>query len=504
MTDVWDLSAYVELHPEDYPQRWRLAKKLFAEKEYRLALEHLLVLHNSWERKLTVERYLAATFYRLGRYVEAAERLRKTIEQWPDEIGPREQLAHVLRVDGDLKGSLEVWRGILELQPDHAVAQRAVKKLEEKIAESSTKSATPHYGNVHLDLVTESGDDIFVSGIICPRCGVQNSEEFETCWQCNANLKLRTPSFLNTPPIEAHGPYLLQPETLASFATIIIIVFLLAAAALAGWHYMTYTNENLPPLLSTDDLGVRVLFPARLTMGLVLLVCWPFLLSSVLRLFRAKPYPPQVLTYLAGFFLSSLNLVMLMLPMPFPAMSFFVTLFLSLGIILFTFRIYTSLAIAVWITQFTLAWTLGLLCFWMAESKRYGELINPFVEVPAIGAALFGDNALPDAFPTRLPRTLTPFRQKIRWASSGSNWLDAHAGQVRLTIQPETAVPELRFQIFEEEEMKYHENIPTSQQRTVDIAIIPGPIYEVVVLGETNYSVPITLQSLLPFEFLNP
>ncbi len=71
MSDVWELAAYVEDHPGDHQQRWRLAKKLYAEREYLLALENLQVLNKEWTPKLNVQRYLAATYYRLGRYTEA-------------------------------------------------------------------------------------------------------------------------------------------------------------------------------------------------------------------------------------------------------------------------------------------------------------------------------------------------------------------------------------------------------------------------------------------------
>lgn len=83
MAEVWDIAKYVEEHPDDYEQRWRLAKKLYAAWEYRLALEHLQVLRNEWQKRLNVVRYLAATYYRLGRYDEAVAELREAIETWP-------------------------------------------------------------------------------------------------------------------------------------------------------------------------------------------------------------------------------------------------------------------------------------------------------------------------------------------------------------------------------------------------------------------------------------
>ncbi|MEK7795771.1 MAG: hypothetical protein AAB353_14635, partial [Candidatus Hydrogenedentota bacterium] len=82
MADVWELQQWVEGHPDRFDQRWRLAKKLFLAWEYRLALEHLLVLKNEWDRRPNVVRYLAATYYRLGRYEEAIEELRAATQSW--------------------------------------------------------------------------------------------------------------------------------------------------------------------------------------------------------------------------------------------------------------------------------------------------------------------------------------------------------------------------------------------------------------------------------------
>ena len=101
MAEMWELARYVEAHPEDHEQRWCLAKKLYVSWEYRLALEHLQVLRNDSELRLNVMRYLAATYYRLGRYSDAAHELRTAVDVWPDEIAPREQLARVLESAGE-------------------------------------------------------------------------------------------------------------------------------------------------------------------------------------------------------------------------------------------------------------------------------------------------------------------------------------------------------------------------------------------------------------------
>ncbi len=69
--NLLELLDYVDKNPKDYEKRWSLAKKLYQNKDYVLALEHLTVLKNEWESYINVYRFLSATLYRLGKYDEA-------------------------------------------------------------------------------------------------------------------------------------------------------------------------------------------------------------------------------------------------------------------------------------------------------------------------------------------------------------------------------------------------------------------------------------------------
>lgn len=502
MTDVWELAAFVEEHPDDYVQRWHLAKKLYAEHEYRLALEHLQLLNKDWTPKLNVQRYLAATFYRLGRYTEAEEHLLKTIQQWPDESGPIEQLAHVYRVDGKLKEALDAWRRVIALEPGHALAERAIKNLEAAVAKSEKTAGPPVMGVFMPNLTADEKEDLMVTGNICPQCGAQNSDEFETCWQCNASLSIHTPSFLNTPPIEAHGPYLLRPET-ATALMLISTGILLVASAVQGVRLMLmYKSAELPVLTSLDDLGVFVLPPARLALGIVMALCWPLCIMAALRLFRVSPRPPDLLIYIFGLLLGALTLLLVLLPMPFPVLAVGASGLLSLAVMVFTFRLKVPVALGSWIVHFGLVWLVGLLAFWFAESRRYGELINPFTELPAVSAALSGPEALRDAMPTRLPKAITPFRQKVRWNSTGSSWLDRHLEKIDINVYPEAAAPGLRFQIYQGEDLRYHHDLQGTASSSFTFAVVPGTEYELVVQGADNIIIPVSITSLMSYEFV--
>ena len=139
MAEIWDIARYVEANPDDHEQRWRLAKKLYTAWEYRLALEHLQVLKNEGQERINILRYLAATYYRLGRYDEATDELRNAISIWPDEIGLIEQLARVLEIAGDHIGAAEMWERVHALDHHHPMATHAAARLRSSVPDTDKK-----------------------------------------------------------------------------------------------------------------------------------------------------------------------------------------------------------------------------------------------------------------------------------------------------------------------------------------------------------------------------
>ena len=278
---------------------------------------------------------------------------------------------------------------------------------------------------------------------------------------------------------------------------------LLVASAVQGVRLMLiYNSTDMPLLTSMDDLGVFVLPPARLALGIVMALCWPLCIMLALRLFRAAPRPPELLIYISGLLLGALTLLLALMPMPFPVLALGASGLLSLAVMVFTFRLKVPVALGSWIVHFGLVWLVGLLAFWFAESRRYGELINPFKELPAVSAAVSGPQALRDALPTRLPKAITPFRQKVRWKSTGSSWLDRHLEQTEINVYPEVAAPGLRFQIYQGEDLRYHHDLQGTAKNTFPFTVAPGTEYEVVVQGADNIIVPVSITSLMPFEYV--
>lgn len=139
MAEIWDIARYVESNPDDHEQRWRLAKKLYTAWEYRLALEHLQVLKNEGQERINIARYLAATYYRLGRYEESVAELSEAISIWSDEIGLYEQLARVLEIAGEHIPAAEMWEKTLELDPHHPMAGHAAARLRSSLPDTEKK-----------------------------------------------------------------------------------------------------------------------------------------------------------------------------------------------------------------------------------------------------------------------------------------------------------------------------------------------------------------------------
>ena len=103
---------------------------MYLDGHYAPALDHLRLLKEQWPSRVNVRRYLAASYYRLGRYDDAIAELRGSVSEWEREIPLREQLARVLEVSGKPADAAVVWKEIQRLRPDHAVASWAVARLE--------------------------------------------------------------------------------------------------------------------------------------------------------------------------------------------------------------------------------------------------------------------------------------------------------------------------------------------------------------------------------------
>jgi hypothetical protein len=493
MAEMWDIARLVEENPDDYELRWRLAKKLYTAWEYRLALEHLQVLKNEWQRKLNVTRYLAATYYRLGRYDEAAAELCEAIETWPEDLGLREQLARVLEIAGQRLDAAEVWEGILEIDPHHPIAETAARRLRDNTPETPEKEL--HLGD------SDSGIDLS-PGRVCPHCGAQNSEEFDRCWQCHAALagEMVTPAHRVTPPGGSRpGLPVLTPETVSLMAGLTVIGLIsvsiyLSLNLLLGDSEPGQAREVLRTLW---DVYTHELKLTRVLSGLSLVIIWPLSLWAVLLLVKPERPVPAALVNLTGLLLGSLAFLTSWLP---PQMLLLAPVFpvlVALAIILGSFGIGVIRAVNVWALHLALVLLSMMVLFTAFESYQLGAFFNPISEVPAV--VRYERRQMNAEHPGEytLPGTEIPLTQEVIWQTTGSAWLDRRAGETEFTVYCENEAAGLRFEINQgETQPRVYERV-IGKQWAVRYPMAPGEAYTVRVHGPDGVKVRVVISGLL-------
>ena len=503
MAEIWDVAAHVESNPEDHPQRWRLAKKLYAAHEYRLALEHLNVLKNEWTPKLNVRRYLGATYYRLGRYSEAIAELEDSIREWPDEIGMREQLAYVLKADKQYEPALLAWKEVQRLQPDHAIAKKSIQRLDYLIkhGEESQEAETK------VDLVLNGSEDIPtpppMPGMECAKCGAQNSEEFGDCWRCGNPLpharSITQPILFDM----NEKSFFIESKLLGRLGAGAAIILVLCALFLGMLLLSKYTTES-SSITSLAQIYDHALVPSRMAAGLAMLLVWPLVLRFTIRALRIKPRPKAIHAYVGGILLGALALVIMLIPMPalllVPGNA--VLLFMALVVCVVALEFRMGAALALWAIHFAVMFLVGFTAFWATEMYQYGKAVNPVAEVSTLWnfANMPGNTA--NASPLRLQSVQTPINDKVQWHSSGSDWLDAKISGAVVNLRVEDPDADLRFQIYEDGKLKLHEELNRVQNHQLQYPVSPEKQYTFRVIGSENVSVQVLLQSLLPVEIL--
>lgn len=473
-SDMWELAQYIEEHPDDHEERWRLAKKMYLSWEYRHALEHLLVLKKEWSPRLNVLRYLAATYYRLGRYDEAIAELENALSRWPDEVGLREQLARVKELAGDRVGASQVWKTIAESNPEHPTASSAIRRLHAK------PQNTPKEDLGLMD--SDSGVGLKV-GIVCPQCGAQNSPDETRCWQCNDPIGHPTPG----PRRKDKGPAV----TLAAGPSTETLVTIVAAIGLviAGLCFYLSIRMYLRGATSAEFQGYQTLgqlyelgmTQTRLALGAALYLGWPAALWISLSFLNARLRIPPAFVTLTGLLLAGLaylctwlpsNALWLFLVVPPGAAALF---------IYGTFKLPTKQAATLWAMHLGIMVVVILSTILTAERMQLGVVYNPFSEIPKIMAHSRTDTA--DRSTTIAPSgSIVPIRQRVRWESTGSAWLDARAGLTYFTVS--TSKPNgLKFEIKEDGEGTRVYRDVMSENWTTSYLIEPGKNYEILLQG---------------------
>lgn len=492
MADLWELSRYVEAHPEDYPQRWRLAKKCYLDREYRLALEHLQVLKNEWKPKLSMRRYLAAVYFRMGRYEESIAELAEAIDLWPEELALRVQRAHMFEAAARKEEALAAWEGVRRLSPDHRGAQVALQRLrKEKPAPAPKSPEAPPAGS----------SDEFAPGAVCPVCGARNSDEFQKCWQCHAPLDgagLDSETWMHPASEAQSGPNALAlPDATAARVILpVATLLLILAAGLTVW--MFYQAGSSPEQTVLDPLGNALRY-TRSGTGLALLLLWPLILRLSLHLWGCWRADGPVPAYL-GLALAAFTYALTWLPGNLTIPLFLFPALLSLFGCILLLPLPKLKLIAVWATQYACAVLVAFAAFAGLEWAQTGFLFNPLVEVPVL-ARYATDHATQDAGGWPAAQGAGPLKVNVRTSSCGSPWLDGRAEDVVIEVRAEGPLDGGKFELAETGSTRLFEPVTGESWRCV-YRLSEALTYTLSLTGLEGKKSSIGIYSLKPLEKL--
>ena len=420
MTDVWDVARYVESHPENKEQRWRLAKKFYLADEYRHAAEHLSILSNEMPESINVRRYLAATLFRLNRFDDAVRVLGEAIAKWPDEPGLCEQLARTLRVAGKPLDAADAWERAARLNPSHPYAKRAAETLRQ---EEYAKGARP----VSMDTSTPGGTAS--PDISCPHCGAGNYPEFERCRRCNAPLNARmTWGPRDTAPTAGNAfgePGFDARRWGGRIVALATISMLSAAVYFAARQFLADRGTGeVPASWTMNALLASELALAKALVGIVLLPVWPTALYMTMGLFGLKPRSERTVIQ-AGLFLASLTTLLLWLPGHLVWLAAAVPLAVSAIAAVFLLGIPSTHSLLVWLVQGATVSLAGLVPLLAVNGPGF------VLELPTI----LRQCAITAGHPPFKFSGTVPFDLAGSWDDPGSSWLAAHASSVTVVIE---------------------------------------------------------------------
>lgn len=488
MATTKDLTDWVDLHPDDHEQRWWLAKKLYKSSEYEAALEHLLILKTRWKPKLNVVRYRAATYYRLGKYPEAIAELEGAVEEWPDEIPVREQLARVLEIAGRKEGAATAWQNVLKLKPGYAIAEQALARLPRL---TPPPRETPPLRDADFGIG-------FGSGHSCAQCGALNTEEREHCWKCEAPLydSDGPVAEVAAPPPE-DIPAETEDEGVANGTAIwnavgqIGIAVMLALGIFLSLRQYT-VNHDTHVAHTAQQFYSSELLLTRLAIGIALLLGWPIALWAALKACRSGDFTlkPVVVT---GVLFAALTYLTLSLPLTYVDEALILVLLLSLGPILLVFGMDFGHGLLVWFVQSILVCAVALIAFGAMEGAV------ALREFPAVlRYAGSHDKAQPGA--QALPKLNLPAEATIRWEPTGSKWLDDRAGRVEFVFTNATTSKTIHVELRDEYGAQAHEETITVPFR-FQAKVVPGRVYKLSVTGTEGTTVEGSVSGALTARF---
>jgi len=216
MADADEIRVYLESYPDDHAQRWRLARKLYEQRDYTQALMELLRLKTAWPDHVPLQRYLGATHYRLGQFAEAATVLERAVLGNPGDVLLLEQLAKTYEGGGRRHRAIDTWQMVLKFE----ASPRAIEALE-RLGVTENTPTTGAQASTLQELSTHADDTL----MNCPHCGEPNDMFSERCWRCHGEF--------STDPVPA-PPREDAPQPSRRALPLLLLVVALAAVAVVA------------------------------------------------------------------------------------------------------------------------------------------------------------------------------------------------------------------------------------------------------------------------------
>ncbi|HOV74253.1 MAG TPA: hypothetical protein PK967_09815 [Candidatus Hydrogenedentes bacterium] len=516
MTEIKDLVRFVNENPDDHESRWRLAKKLYMAGEYERVLEHLLFLQAHWVPKVNVRRYLGATYYRLKKYDEAVAELESAVEEWPDELPLREQLARVLEVAGRQAEADHVWQELARRDPSRM-----------SLRDSDTPRMAPAPPEKKQDKPRQPG----IAGAAqamsrtCPSCGAQNTEGFERCWKCRtefSDMDKTIDPF--TPVLSSSGniasavydPFVPtpSPDSTPRFRPVRqrttneawhIPVATAGGLLLLAGIYLTVAHlselraiESATTVYTTvHELFARRLAASHLIMGIVLLLAWPGSLWLAATLVPRAEVPVRTVVILGGA-LASLGYVASWAPPEWLGYLFLAMLVISAGAVVMTFHLEIRPALAAW--GIHAAMLISVLLVVLAAMEGFSIV----VEYPAMARyarvhdMVLGRNDEPGR--TAIPAVSLPKQFTITFHSTGSSWLDAKGSVTGFEITGAKPQDNLTIELKDENRTRYYGHADSDPFAFV-CEIVPGRPYQLSLDGKHGARIDLVVRGILRPEF---
>lgn len=478
---TWELQQYVEAHPENHDQRWRLAKRLYKEGEYRATLEHLQILTNELEMKPNLIRYHAATLTRLNRPTDAVNLLEKGSREWPEDAALLEQLAIAYARAGNQEDAASIWGDLAAMVPDHRFARRA----QTKILEEMNAGEGGYYG--------EAGE--YHRTVLCSRCGTMNTPDSFTCRSCTMRLDLIEDIVGGGDEIEVETPSRSIPiRPWVMWGLMIASVIYGAIAMNAQFDVRNeglLNNHNV--YVSWSEFAANEFLMFQIAIGVLLIVTWPLILHGAMQAAGSESYfafDTVVTGCTWATFAFALSWI--------PGVDLWVWLAAVLGVTLVgtlvEHRESFRMGMRIWVIEMSLAFLLIV----VAISAIMGPTF--LGEIPRIDEFAQIDHGQSEA---TLSGTIDDART-IRTRSSGSTWIDERSKGMALKLEVPAAElrREMTLQIIQNDRTLLYERVVAAEQYFDIERFEPGVDAMVELLDGAEVPVTLTVRGVLPVEEL--